>query len=100
MSRAYWFVKSEATILEQNLCEKRASHFPTRNTERKTSPERSDRFAGKHLHHLHRSKERLTKCASGGHQKKRTREKRTTKAVQTLYDYRCAALAAFTFLQY
>jgi len=31
---------------------------------------------------LNRSKERLTKCASGGHQKKRTREKRTTNVAQ------------------
>jgi hypothetical protein len=57
--------------------------FPARNIERKNVVSKVGSFFWpKKLRHLHRPNERLTKCASGGHQKKRTREKRTTNAVQ------------------
>ena len=45
-------------------------YFPARNIEREIVTQNGEcYFRQEMLRHLHRSKERLTKCASGGHQK-------------------------------
>jgi hypothetical protein len=101
MSRSCWIVEIDVTFREKKLRGKRSLYFPARNIERETVAENSECiFRQEIVRHLHRPKDRSTKCASGGHKKSEPARSAQPKPYKKLYDYRCAALAAFTFLQY
>jgi hypothetical protein len=101
MSRSFCLTKSDITFREQKLRGKRSIYFPARKVEREIVTENGECFFGQEiLRHLHRSEERFTKCASGGCKKSEPARSAQPTPYKKLHDYRCAALAAFTFLQY
>jgi hypothetical protein len=85
----------------KNLRGNRSRSFSARNIEQKTATKEWREFSKqKIVRHLHRSEERFTKCASGGHKKSEPARSAQPRPYKTLYDYRCAALAAFVFFSY
>ncbi len=70
MSRSFCLTKSDVTFREKKRRRKRLLYFPARKIERETVAEKGERvFRQEMSRHLHRSKERFTKCASGGYKK-------------------------------